>query len=101
MIKNLLYFFQKLTQSNLDYHEDFIALIKVIEEYGGAGSLTHFPSMIKKELLSNNIAVINATAIQMEKAKKNVQDKFLAALMLSKANCDKYDDLKRSMQENT
>ena len=99
--KNLLYFFQKPAQSNSDYHKDFLALAKVIEEYGGAGSLTHFPSMIKKELLSNNIAVINATAIQMEKAKKNVQDKFLAALMLSKANCDKYDDLKRSMQENT
>jgi hypothetical protein len=50
--KKLLYFFQKPMQSNSDYHEDFLALIKVIEEYGGAGLLTHFPSMIKKELLS-------------------------------------------------
>jgi hypothetical protein len=52
--KNLLYFFQKPTQSNSDYHEDFLALVKVIEEYKGAGSLTHFPNIIKKELLSDN-----------------------------------------------
>ncbi len=54
-IKNLLYFFQKPMQSNLDYHEDFVAFVKVFEEYGGAGSLTHFPNIIKKELLSDNM----------------------------------------------
>ncbi len=37
-LKNLLYFFQKTTQSNADYHEDFIAMAEVIEEYGGGGS---------------------------------------------------------------
>jgi len=47
-IKNLLYFFQKLIQSNSDYHEGFMAMVEVIEEYGGAGSLTYFPNMIKK-----------------------------------------------------
>ena len=75
-------------------------LVKVIEEYGGAGSLTHFPNMIKKELLSDNIDVTKATADQMKKTKKNVREKFLAALMLSGANRDKYGNLKRSMQEN-
>jgi hypothetical protein len=99
-IKNLLYFFQKPMQSNLDYHKDILALVKVIEEYRGAGSLTHFPNMIKKELLNDNIDVTNATADQMNKAKKNVREKFLAVLMLSRANSDKYGDLKRSMQEN-
>ncbi len=98
--KNLLYFFQKPTQSNLDYHKDFLALVEVIEEYGGAGSLTHFPNMIKKELLSDNVDVTKATSDEMKKAKKKVQEKFLAALMLDGANCDKYGDLKRSIQEN-
>jgi hypothetical protein len=56
--------------------------------------------MIKKELLSDNKDVINATADQMKTAKKNVREKYLAALMLSGANCDKYGNLKRSMQEN-
>ncbi len=29
-IKNLLYFFQKPTQSSLDYHKDFLVLVEVI-----------------------------------------------------------------------
>ncbi len=49
-IKNLLYFFQKTMQVNVDYHKDFMVMVKEIEEYGGAGSLTYFPNMIKKEL---------------------------------------------------
>jgi hypothetical protein len=40
-IKNMFYFFQKAEQSNADYHKDFMAMLKVIEEYGGAGSMTH------------------------------------------------------------
>jgi hypothetical protein len=31
-IKNLLYLFQKPTQMNSDYHEDFTAMVEVIEE---------------------------------------------------------------------
>ena len=46
-IKNLFYFFQKAEQSNADYHKDFMAMLEVIEEYGGAGSMTHFPNMHK------------------------------------------------------
>jgi hypothetical protein len=98
--KNLLYFFQKPTQSNLDYHKDFLALVEVIEEYGGAGLLNHFPNMIKKELLSDNLDVTKATLDELKKAKKKVQEKFLAALMLDGENCYKYGDLKRSIQEN-
>ncbi len=80
----------------MDYHKDFFALVKVIEEYGGAGILIHFPNMIKEEPLSDNIDVTNATADQMKKAKKNMREKFLT----SAANCDKYGNLKRSTQEN-
>jgi hypothetical protein len=50
-IKNLPYYFQKPSQTNSDYHQDFLAMIKTIEDYGGAGSLTYFPNMIKKELI--------------------------------------------------
>jgi hypothetical protein len=75
-------------------------LVEDIEEYGGARLLTHFPNMIKKELLSDNLDVTKATLDELKKAKKKVQEKFLAALMLDGANCDKYGDLKRSIQEN-
>ncbi len=46
-IKNLFYFFQKAEQSNADYYEDFMAMLEVIKEYGGADSMTHFPNMLK------------------------------------------------------
>ncbi len=35
-IKNLFYFFQKTEQLNADYHKDFMAMLEVIKEYGGA-----------------------------------------------------------------
>ena len=47
-IKNLFYFFQKVEQSNADYHEDFMVMLEAIEEYGGTGSMTHFPNMLKQ-----------------------------------------------------
>ncbi len=91
-IKNLLYLFQKPTQSNSDYHEDFMAMVKVkvIEECGGAGSLTYFPNMIKKELTTKGIDMDKASGDEMKEAKKTVRGKFLATLVLSGAHRDKY-----------
>jgi hypothetical protein len=60
-IKNLFYFFQKTEQSNADYHKDFMAMLKVIEEYGGVGSTTHFPNMLKQELETNGTDLSKAT----------------------------------------
>jgi hypothetical protein len=94
-IKNLFYFFQKTAQSNADYHEDFMAMLKVIEEYGGAGSITHFPNMLKQELETNGTDLSKATSEQLKDGKK-----FLAALMLSGANGGKYNDLEQGMKEN-
>jgi len=34
-LKNLFYFFQKAEQMNSEFHKDFMALVEVIEEYGG------------------------------------------------------------------
>jgi hypothetical protein len=99
-IKNLLYFFQKTTQANADYHKDFMVMVKVIEEYGGAGSLTYFPNMIKKELELKKIDMDKASVSEMRDAKKIVHDKFLAALILCGANREKYGKLKRGVVEN-
>jgi hypothetical protein len=101
LLKNLFYFFQKAEQSNSEFHNDFMAPIQIIEEYGGAGSLTHFPNMIKKELASKNISDMSkATPAKLKKAKSIVRDKFLAALMLNGVNVAKYNKLKRSIAEN-
>jgi hypothetical protein len=64
-IKNLFYFFQKTEQSNADYHEDFMAMLEVINEYGGAGSMTHFPNMLKQELETNGTDLSKATSEQL------------------------------------
>ncbi len=100
--KNLFFFWQKPDQANADYHQDLMALVKVIEEYGGPGSITHFPNMIKKELESKNpgIDMSKATPNQVKEAKKTVRKKILAALMLDGANGQKYGELKRGMAEN-
>jgi hypothetical protein len=97
-LKNLFYFFQKAKQRNSEFHEDFRALVKVIKEYGGAGSLTHFPNMIRKELSSKNIANMSKTTPdELKEAKSIVRDMFLAALMLNGANAAKYNKLKRGI----
>ena len=97
---NLLYLFQKPTQTNSDYHEDFTTMVEVIEKYGWAGLLIYLPNMIKKELMAKSIDTDKATGDEMKEAKKTVREKFLATLMLNGANCDKYGELKRSMAEN-
>ncbi len=100
--KNLFSFWQKPDQANADYHKDFMALVKVIKEYGGPGSIKHFPNMIKKDLESKNpgINMSKATSDQMKEAKKTVRKKILAALMLDEANDQKYGELTRGMAEN-
>jgi hypothetical protein len=93
-IKNLFYFFLKTEQSNAGYHEDFMAMLEVIEEYGGAGSMTHFPNMLKQELETNGTDLSKATSEQLKDGKKTICEKFLAALMLSRVNGAKYNNLK-------
>ncbi len=75
-------------------------MLEVIEEYGGAGSVMHFPNMLKKGIESMGTDLAKATSNQLKQAKKTVRDKFLVALMLSGANGAKYNDLKRNMKEN-
>ena len=82
------------------YHKDFMAMLEVIKEYRGAGSMTHFPNMLKQELENNGTDLSKATSEQLKDGKKTVCKKFLAALMLSGANGAKYNNLKRGMKEN-
>ncbi len=51
-------------------------MLEVIEEYGGAGSMTHFPNMLKKEIESMGTDLAKATSDQLKQAKKTVRDKF-------------------------
>jgi hypothetical protein len=99
-IKNLFYFFQKAEKSNADYHKDFMAMLEVIEEYGGAGLMTHFPNMLKQELEANGIDLSKATNEQLKDGKKAVCEEFLAALMLSGANGAKCNNLNEACKRS-
>ena len=63
-----------------------MAMLEVIEEYVGAGLITHFPNMLKQELEANWIDLSKATSEQLEDRKKTIHKTFLAALMLTGAN---------------
>ena len=69
--------FFRSRQANSDYHEDLMAIVEVIEEYGGAGSLSYFPNMIKKELVAKSIDMDKATGDEMKKQRKQCARNFL------------------------
>jgi hypothetical protein len=101
-IKNLSYFFQKTEQSNADYHKDFVAMLKVIKEYGGAGSMTHFPNMLKRELETNGTDLSKATSEQL-KDKRQEEDRLQEVSCCphaKRSQWSKYNDLKWGIKEN-
>jgi hypothetical protein len=77
-----------------------MAMMEAIEEYGGAGSLTHFPNLLKQELEAIGLDLSAATTEELKEGKKTVREKFLAVFMLNGANGTMYNNLKRSMKEN-
>jgi hypothetical protein len=56
--------------------------------------MTYFPNMLKRELEPNGTDLSKATSEQLKDGKKTVYKKFLAALMLSRANGAKHNDFK-------
>ena len=70
-----------------------MAMLKVIKEYGGTGSMTHFPNMLEREIKADGTNMSKATNEQMN-------PKSFSLLTLSGANGPKYNDLKRGMKEN-
>ena len=57
-------------------------MLEVIKEYGGAGLMTHFPNMLKRELEADGTDMSKATNEQIKEGKKTIRKKFLAALKL-------------------
>jgi hypothetical protein len=76
-IKNLFYFFQKVEQSNADYHKDFMAMLEIIKEYGGSGWMTHFSNMLKQELEAEGTEMTNASSGEMKKQRRQFARSFL------------------------
>jgi hypothetical protein len=88
-IKSLFYFFQKGHQANADYHKEFMAMMEVIEEYRGAGSLTHFPNLLKQELKAKELDLSTATTEELKDGNKTV------GKMFAYSECCKWDEIQR------
>ncbi len=96
--KKLFTFYQKEGMDNSTYHREFIALIDTIETYGGTSAIGITPTFVAQTLhhMQSAGTCANASSPTKEElvtAHKTIRDEFLAALMLSGANRDRYGAL--------
>ncbi len=97
--KLLFTYYQKDGVSNTDYHREFMAHVETIETYGGVGAIRIVPAFVTQELIKMKtegscLDPKVPTDDKLATAKATVRDKFLAGLMLSGANYNRYNILR-------
>ena len=98
--KSVCLLFQRAHQSNDEYFKDFTSLVETLETYGGNGALGYLPTMIASELqllcdqTSPPTPITSATDAMKTTAAETVRSKFLAALMLSGADRNRFGGLR-------
>ena len=97
--KKLFTFFQRDGIDNSSYYREFMALVETIETYDGTGAIGITPTFVAQKLQEMHTAgtclnVANPTQDELATAHKSVHEEFLAALMLSGANRDRYGALR-------
>jgi hypothetical protein len=66
-IKNLFNFSKmQSNQMQTDYHEDFMAMLEMINEYGGTSLMTPFPNMLKRELKANRVDLSKVSSNELK-----------------------------------
>jgi hypothetical protein len=105
--KRLFTYYQKDGVDNHTYHREFLAHVETIETYGGLGAVGVTPTFITAKLKEMSettpptVSDITApTDTERAAAIKAVRDEYLAALMLSGCNKDKYTSLRTDLRND-
>jgi hypothetical protein len=101
--KRLVTQYQKDGVDNHTYHREFLVHVETIETHGGLGSVGVIPTFLKAKIseMANDKTIKDATApTYQEKALAitAVREEYLAALMLSGANHDRFNKLRNNLQ---
>ena len=100
--KKLFTFFQRDGMDNSSYHREFIALVETIKTYSGHGAIGITPTFVAQKLQEMHAAgtctdVASPTKNELAAAHLSVREEYLAALILSGANKDRYGTLRNEL----
>ena len=100
--KKLFTFFQRDGMDNSTYHREFMAHVDTIKTYGGMGAIGITPTFVAQKLQEMVTAgtcqdSTNPSKEELGVAHKDAQDEFLACLMLSGANRERFGPLRNEL----
>jgi hypothetical protein len=101
--KRLYTYYQRDGVDNHTYHREFMFFVETIETYGGLGAVGVIPVFLEEKItkLHKQGLIADATAPTDEEralAFNAVHKEYLAALMISGANCDHFSLLRTDLQ---
>ena len=100
--KPLFTYYQRDTDDNHKYYQEFCAHVETLETYGGIGAVGVTPTLLAEKLKVLALEKViqdakNPTDTERLIAIKQCRDEFLGCLMLSGANRDRYAGLKSDL----
>ena len=100
--KHLFTYYQRDTDDNHTYYQEFCAHVKTLETYGGISAVGVTPTFLAAKLKDLAVEKViqdadNPTVAERLIAIKQCRDEFLGCLMLSSANWDRYAVLKSDL----
>jgi hypothetical protein len=102
--KLLFTYYRKDGVDNTTYHREIMVHVETIEFYGGVGAVGNVPAFITQMLKTMHTEGLcsdpdNPTEVELAVARATVCEEFLAGLMLSGANRDRYNALQTKLAD--